>query len=692
MDSESDSEPSEAMDFAEMTEIYRLMQNDYLKDKENEMIAKGYMKVYDEMDEIMRINEYIQNYIDNDLRRFYNEYIENEKAIPRGFWDESSSELKKLFHLEDKIYIKDIRMRDWGEDGIGFMKEDIDNGRIRNRYHPAFVWRNMILSDKKKPKVIGLDITNMMNFENMRPFPKSYHGKIYTVYKSLRKSQIGIQNQTHYFTIWEFLLENRNRIEDNLKKMIAYYIMFYGYHQRMEWYNEEDQKKAIQIFMALRIQYFSQAYSYYRYMDQYFFPWMIDFFDETKAIFKNLIDVISISEASKENIAELQNYMNELQEHKKTMDKISSKDYEKEIDKLEEINRLRNKINRLQKEIDFTRRAIKPKWLKTLSEEVSEYKKSMNLSEDKTEEYDLEDLMKSLHLEDSDVKGEIKGHEYIIDHPLYGEIAGSFLIQHYPPEGEFESEMDGIVENIGMPLPNRNRKAFNKWASQQADIYKKNPKKWNGWFKTQMKAFINQLKTASTEKLQARKRGDTEREGEWDKKLKDTSRKISILKKMKAYFEQKYNTKYAGENLSDNLEDVHLVSALMAPEWINLRRLTLQNEEYQFIHDYTPQSKLVLMSVHPRGIITEEEHKKATQFIRVERGVASIYSDTFPEGIDIHEGEYMFIEPGETHEIANESEYESLKLYSIYSTPERTGKYNEKESVGKVESMKRRNI
>ena len=121
------------------------------------------------------------------------------------------------------------------------------------------------------------------------------------------------------------------------------------------------------------------------------------------------------------------------------------------------------------------------------------------------------------------------------------------------------------------------------------------------------------------------------------------------------------------------------------PQWENLRRLTIENEKYRDVHDYTPQSELVFMSIPPRGKVPREMHGHTTQFIRVEQGVATIYSDTFPRprGIDIREGDYMFIEPGEWHEIVNESSTITLKLYTVYSPPEHVEDHDPRRNMGR---------
>ena len=71
------------------------------------------------------------------------------------------------------------------------------------------------------------------------------------------------------------------------------------------------------------------------------------------------------------------------------------------------------------------------------------------------------------------------------------------------------------------------------------------------------------------------------------------------------------------------------------------------------------------MSLAPGEDIGLETHDKVDQFIRVEawRGKAILNGEEH----DLEDGSAVFIPAGTQHNIINSSQYESLRLYTIYS-------------------------
>jgi mannose-6-phosphate isomerase-like protein (cupin superfamily) len=94
---------------------------------------------------------------------------------------------------------------------------------------------------------------------------------------------------------------------------------------------------------------------------------------------------------------------------------------------------------------------------------------------------------------------------------------------------------------------------------------------------------------------------------------------------------------------------------------------TLKNKDFRRVLYTGKNTQLVLMSLRPREEIGEETHT-LDQFIRVEagRGVAIL------DGVKhrISDGTAVVIPAGTKHNVANESDAEEMKLYTLYSPPE----------------------
>ena len=96
----------------------------------------------------------------------------------------------------------------------------------------------------------------------------------------------------------------------------------------------------------------------------------------------------------------------------------------------------------------------------------------------------------------------------------------------------------------------------------------------------------------------------------------------------------------------------------------NIEELTLKNENFREVLYTTPNMQLVLMSLLPREEIGEEIHH-LDQFFRVEKGLgkAIINGNEYA----LSDGSVVIVPSGSKHNILNDSDTETLKLYTIYT-------------------------
>jgi mannose-6-phosphate isomerase-like protein (cupin superfamily) len=99
----------------------------------------------------------------------------------------------------------------------------------------------------------------------------------------------------------------------------------------------------------------------------------------------------------------------------------------------------------------------------------------------------------------------------------------------------------------------------------------------------------------------------------------------------------------------------------------DLNKMTIENNNYRKIVNTTHHQQLVLMSLKPKEEIGMEVHKKIDQFIRIEKGSATVIIGKENSKIYKLKKEYFITIPaGTNHNIINTGRSE-LKLYSIYS-------------------------
>jgi mannose-6-phosphate isomerase-like protein (cupin superfamily) len=97
----------------------------------------------------------------------------------------------------------------------------------------------------------------------------------------------------------------------------------------------------------------------------------------------------------------------------------------------------------------------------------------------------------------------------------------------------------------------------------------------------------------------------------------------------------------------------------------NIEKNTLENENFRKVLYTGKHSQLVLMSLKPKEEIGMEVHPDNDQFFRFEEGQGKCIIDG--NEYAVKDGSAIVVPAGANHNIANISETENLKLYTIYS-------------------------
>jgi mannose-6-phosphate isomerase-like protein (cupin superfamily) len=100
---------------------------------------------------------------------------------------------------------------------------------------------------------------------------------------------------------------------------------------------------------------------------------------------------------------------------------------------------------------------------------------------------------------------------------------------------------------------------------------------------------------------------------------------------------------------------------------INIEKATLENDNFRKVLHTAQNSQLVVMSLLPGEDIGMEVHD-LDQFIRIESGRGKVILDGKER--EIQDDWAVVIPAGVEHNVANTSDSEKMKLYSIYSPPE----------------------
>lgn len=99
----------------------------------------------------------------------------------------------------------------------------------------------------------------------------------------------------------------------------------------------------------------------------------------------------------------------------------------------------------------------------------------------------------------------------------------------------------------------------------------------------------------------------------------------------------------------------------------NIERSTLDNNDFRRVLYTGKHTQLVLMCLKPSEEIGMETHKDNDQFFRFESGDGKVVIDDV--SYEVTSGDAIIVPAGAKHNVINQSDTESLKLYTLYSPP-----------------------
>jgi len=97
----------------------------------------------------------------------------------------------------------------------------------------------------------------------------------------------------------------------------------------------------------------------------------------------------------------------------------------------------------------------------------------------------------------------------------------------------------------------------------------------------------------------------------------------------------------------------------------NIEKLTLESSNFRQVLYTGKHSQLVLMSLKPKEEIGMETHPDNDQFFRFEKGTGKCVIDG--NEYEVSDGSAIVVPAGAEHNVINVSDFEDLKLYTIYS-------------------------
>jgi mannose-6-phosphate isomerase-like protein (cupin superfamily) len=100
----------------------------------------------------------------------------------------------------------------------------------------------------------------------------------------------------------------------------------------------------------------------------------------------------------------------------------------------------------------------------------------------------------------------------------------------------------------------------------------------------------------------------------------------------------------------------------------NIEKETLANEHFRKVLYTGPNSQLVVMTIQPGEDIGMETHEDHDQFLRIERGEATVILNG--EETAVKDDFAILVPAGTEHNVVNTSADQALKLYTIYAPPE----------------------
>lgn len=99
----------------------------------------------------------------------------------------------------------------------------------------------------------------------------------------------------------------------------------------------------------------------------------------------------------------------------------------------------------------------------------------------------------------------------------------------------------------------------------------------------------------------------------------------------------------------------------------DIEQQTQSNTAFRRVLYTGKYTQLVLMALAPDEEIGEEIHSDTDQFFRVESGSGRITIDG--NVYEVEDGDAVIVPAGAKHNVANTSDTEPLKLYTLYSPP-----------------------
>ncbi|MBC7982161.1 cupin domain-containing protein [Candidatus Parcubacteria bacterium] len=97
----------------------------------------------------------------------------------------------------------------------------------------------------------------------------------------------------------------------------------------------------------------------------------------------------------------------------------------------------------------------------------------------------------------------------------------------------------------------------------------------------------------------------------------------------------------------------------------NIEKLTTENENFRKVLYTGANMQLVLMSLRPLEDIGLEVHAQNDQFFRFEKGQGKVIVGETE--YDVADGDAVIVPAGIQHNVINVSEFDDLKMYTIYS-------------------------
>ncbi len=97
----------------------------------------------------------------------------------------------------------------------------------------------------------------------------------------------------------------------------------------------------------------------------------------------------------------------------------------------------------------------------------------------------------------------------------------------------------------------------------------------------------------------------------------------------------------------------------------NIEKLTIENENFRKVLYTGAHMQLVLMSLKPLEDIGLETHTENDQFFRFEKGNGKVIVGETEYTVE--DGDTVIVPAGTEHNVINTSEFEDLKMYTIYT-------------------------